>query len=143
MSAAVRIWATVRAVPALCDHVGHEYGVEVLSGQPIVQPSFAPFAVVEKRPERSFRTMQKKSLLTGAQEAAPAVMKPAPVLPGEMALASLAPGDAALAKLMGDHPLVASVIESAGSGPPSGATGSFSSADGSMGRPRIGPPHRR
>ena len=43
-------------MPALCDHVGHEYGVEVLSGQPIVQPSFAPFAVVEKSPESSLRT---------------------------------------------------------------------------------------
>jgi hypothetical protein len=33
--------------------VGHAYGVDVLIGHPIVQPSFAPFAVVEKRPERS------------------------------------------------------------------------------------------
>ena len=43
-------------MPALCDHVGHEYGVDVFMAQPIVQPSLAPFAVVEKRPERSLRT---------------------------------------------------------------------------------------
>src|SRR4029078_5193790 len=73
--AAARIKATVRGVLASCDQVGHEYGVEVLSGQAILQPSLAPldgvekwsghptvqrscapFAVVEKRPERSFRT---------------------------------------------------------------------------------------
>jgi hypothetical protein len=62
--------------------------------------------------------MQKKSLLSKAQEAAPAAMKPAPVEPGEMVLASPASGDVALAKLMGDRPLVAGVIESAGSGTP-------------------------
>src|SRR6476661_10351456 len=61
-SAAARIETTVRGVLALCDQVGHEYGVEVLSGQPIVQPSFAPFAVVEKRPERSFRTAEAPCL---------------------------------------------------------------------------------
>ena len=46
----------MRGVLASCDQSGQEYGVDVLIGQPIVQPSFAPLGVVEKRPERSFRT---------------------------------------------------------------------------------------
>lgn len=62
--------------------------------------------------------MQKKSLLTKAQEASTAALKPSPVQPGEMALAPLGSGDVALAKLMGAQALVQGVVESAGSSTP-------------------------
>jgi hypothetical protein len=61
--------------------------------------------------------MQKKSLLSKAQEAAATATKPATGQNNEMALVPLGSGDTALARLMGDRPLVTSVVESAGGTP--------------------------
>jgi hypothetical protein len=61
--------------------------------------------------------MQKKSLLSKAQEAAATASKPAASPIEVAALVPLATGDADLAKLMGDRPLVGPVVESAGGTP--------------------------
>jgi hypothetical protein len=62
--------------------------------------------------------MQKKSLLTKAQETAATATVAPPAQTTEMALAPVATGEGALSRLMGDRPLVDRVVETNGSSTP-------------------------